>query len=370
MPGERVAPRPSSRDRNTPADTPLRASHSFARGFRFPRVARRDALAYTPEDWPREFFVRRFSAVNALYHLRTRAWPRFLRGLKMSGSVLWRALIKFDETDGEQRAASFAYYAFFALFPLIVLLITVFTSFLGNQEEATQRITAAVQEYLPDPTASTQIIRTIQGVVKSRGSAGLIAFAVLAWSALRFFQALVHGVNRAWGTKEYSWWRLPIKNLFMTAILASAMLLGIVFPAIINNIEYLYWKHSWEFGLDFKFFKNFFGILRLFVAPLVLFYGFAMFYKFAPRRRTTFREVWIAALAVTLGLGALKQLFLLYTVNIGNFNALYGTLGSIVALLMWIYLSGSLIILGGCLSAARYEILMSLADQAESNRAA
>lgn len=308
--------------------------------------------------------------MNILYPLRTRAWPRVVRELKMSGQVIWRALIKYDETDGEQRAASFAYYAFFALFPLVVLLITVFTSFLGNREEATQRITSAVQQYLPiDQTASTQIIRTIQGVVQSRGSAGLIAFAVLAWSALRFFQALVRGVNRAWGTKEYSWWRLPIKNLFMTAILASAMLLGIVFPAIINNIEYLYWKHSWEFGLDFKFFKDFFAILRLIVAPLVLFYGFAMFYKFAPQRRTTFREVWGAALGVTLGLNVLKHVFVLYTLNIGNFNALYGTLGSIVALLMWIYLSGSLIILGGCLSAARYEIRMSLADQSESNHA-
>lgn len=307
--------------------------------------------------------------MNPVSRFFARLWPQVLGGLKKSGSVLWRALIKYDETDGEQRAASFAYYAFFALFPLIVLLITVFTSFLGNREEATQRITATVQQYLPDPASSTQIIRTIQGVVKSRGSAGLIAFVILAWSALRFFQALVRGVNRAWGTKEYSWWRLPIKNLFMTAILASAMLLGIVFPAIINNIEYLYWKHSWEVGLDFRFFKDFFDILRLFVAPVVLFYGFAMFYKFAPQRRTTFREVWLAALFVTIGLGALKQGFLLYTVNIGNFNALYGTLGSIIALLMWIYLSGSLIILGGCLCAARYEISMSLTDQSERNRA-
>ena len=291
------------------------------------------------------------------------------REVQASAKVVWRALIKYDETDGEQRAASFAYYAFFALFPLIVLLITVFTTFLGNQEEASQRITTAVQQYLPDPASSTQIIKTIQGVVESRGSAGLIAFAVLAWSALRFFQALVRGVNRAWGTKEYSWWRLPIKNLFMTAILASAMLLGIVFPAIINNIEYLYWKHSWEVGLDFRFIKDVFGILRFFVAPVVLFYGFAMFYKFAPQRRTTFREIWGAAAFVTLGLGVLKQAFVLYTVNIGNFNALYGTLGSIVALLMWIYLSGSLIILGGCLCAARYEIRMSLTDQSERHRA-
>jgi Ca2+-transporting ATPase len=59
----------------------------------------------------------------------------------------------------------------------------------------------------------------------------------------------------------------------------------------------------------------------------------------------------------------------LYTKNITNFNALYGTFGSVLALLMWIYLSGSIIILGGCLAAAQYEIRMQLTDQAESNRA-
>ena len=307
--------------------------------------------------------------MNALERFAYRAGPGLRRVVSRSGAVLWRAAVKFDETDGEQRAASFAYYAFFALFPLTVFLITVFTKFLGSELQAMPKITAAVSNFLPDEEASKQIIRTINGVVNSRGKAGFIAFCVLAWSALRFFQALVRGVNRAWGTKEYSWWRLPIKNLFMTGILGSALLLGIVVPTILNQVEYFYWRQSWKLGLDFIFVKDLFWILRQLVPPLVLFYGFAMFYKFAPQRRTAFTEVWRAALFVTIGLNILKQGFVIYTRNIGNFNALYGTLGSIVAILMWIYLSGSLIILGGCLCAARYEINMSLTDQSERDRA-
>ncbi len=62
-------------------------------------------------------------------------------------------------------------------------------------------------------------------------------------------------------------------------------------------------------------------------------------------------------------------MFVLYTKNIGNFNALYGTFGSVIALLMWIYLSGSIIILGGCLAAAKYEIDRHLSDQAEPTHA-
>ena len=298
----------------------------------------------------------------------TPAFPPRRPWLARVGAVTWRALVKYDETDGEQRSASFAYYAFFALFPLVVLLITVGTMFFGNQEIAAAEITQQIQYYIPvEEDAAANLLRVIHGIVRSRGSASFIAFAVLAWSALRFFQALVRGVNRAWGTKEISWWRLPIKNLFMTAILASALLLGTLAPTVLNQVEYLYWKHSWEFGLDFLVVKLWFNFLRFLVPPFVLFYGFLMFYKFAPRRKTTFREVWVAALFATVGLDVLQRLFALYTKNIGNFNALYGTFGSVVALLMWIYLSGSIIILGGCLAAAQHEIKLHLGDQSESH---
>ena len=92
-----------------------------------------------------------------------------------------------------------------------------------------------------------------------------------------------------------------------------------------------------------------------------------MFYKFAPRRRTLFREVWPAAVFVTIGVDLLQRLFTFYARNITNFNALYGTFGSVIALLLWIYLIGSIIIFGACLSAARYEIRMRLTDQSESS---
>lgn len=290
--------------------------------------------------------------------------------------ILWRALVKYDETDGEQRAASFAYYAFFAMFPLIVFLITLATSFLKTPEEQTElrdKIMEYVSAYIPQSQDSTVVINTISGVVKSRKSAGIIAFSILAWSAMRFFQALVRGVNRAWGTKEFSWWRLPIKNVFMTAILASALLLGVVAPSVVKVVEDVYKDHANKVGLDFHLawwlVWWLFYFARLIIPILVLFYSFAMFYKFAPQRKTQFREVWGAALFCTVSLEVLQRIFVLYTTNITQFNALYGAFGSVVALLLWIYLSGSIIILGGCISAARYEIDMSLADQATSNRA-
>ena len=63
--------------------------------------------------------------MTAFQRFLRNAGPPFRLWLVQRFRILWRAIIKYDETDGEQRAASFAYYAFFALFPLILLLITL-----------------------------------------------------------------------------------------------------------------------------------------------------------------------------------------------------------------------------------------------------
>ena len=280
-------------------------------------------------------------------------------------AVIWRTGVKYTETDGEQIAASFAYYALFSLLPLLVLLVTVGTRFLGNRAQATDQIFSLMSEYIAvDLGSSEQVRSTLEGFMRTRLGSGLVSFAILLWCSLRFFQALVKGVNRAWGTHEYSWWRLPLKNLLMVMVLASALLIGIIAPAILNGVEHYYREHRATFSFDFGLGGRMVRLARGLLPPLLLFYSLNLFYKFAPRRKTTFREVWLEAFLVTLALGGFQKLFVFYTGRVTNFNVLYGTFGSVVALLLWIYLTGTVIILGGCLSAARGEIAQGLADQA------
>jgi YihY family inner membrane protein len=296
-----------------------------------------------------------------ILRLLRQSWPRTIRLLGSIWAVIWRTLVKYTETDGEQRAASFAYYAFFSLFPLIVLLITIGHSF----HYSASRVMEFVTKYVPVEAGREDMVRiTITDFVPHNKVGGL-ALLILAWSSLRFFQALVRGVNKAWGTKEYSWWRLPIQNLMVVGIVAGALILGLFVPAVINVVEYYYWQQSWTVGLDFAVATRIFQFCRFIVPPLILFYGFSIFYRVAPQRRTRFREVWFAALLVTFGLQGLQKLFVLYTTNITDFNRIYGALGSAMAMLLWIYLSGSLIIIGGCLSAAQWEIDHRITDQSE-----
>ncbi len=285
-------------------------------------------------------------------------------------AICWRAMVKYSETDGEQRAASFAYYALFALMPLTVLLITIGTRFLGNHAEATNEVFRLMSIYIGVDLGSQEEVRaTVESFMRSRLGSGLISLAVLLWCSLRFFQSLVHGVNQAWGTKEYTWWRLPLKNLLMMTILTSALLIGILVPAVLKSVEQYYREITATFSFDYGLGGWLFSAARWLLPPLLLFYALLLFYKFAPRRRTTLREVWLEALWVTLALGSVQNIFVIYAGRVANFNVLYGTFGSVVALLMWIYFTGALIILGGCFCAARAEICQGLGDQAEETHA-
>lgn len=259
------------------------------------------------------------------------------------------AFVKFLEIDGTQRAAAFAYHAFFSLFPLIILFVTLGSVFF-DREAATNKVIGYVEKYVPlQPKMEQQVFDTIAGVIEARGQVGAVATIVLLWGSLQFFKSLVRATSRAWGTEMHNWWQMPLKSLALLVVLASALLLGIGVPVAANLAE--------------KWLPSLHGVVGVLtstaiaaVPMLLVFYGLALFYRLAPRRDTTFSEVWLAAAIATVLLRVVETLFSLYLRNFGNFNLVYGTFGGIMAFMLWIYLSGSIVVLGACIAAAQAEV--------------
>jgi YihY family inner membrane protein len=166
------------------------------------------------------------------------------------------------------------------------------------------------------------------------------AFWFLLGALCAFSQALVVGVNRAWGLPDYNWWKLPLKNLLMIGIVISAIALGLVTPFAFDRLAELLGWGSLVAHL-------FAGLLP----ALLLFYSLLLFYILAPRRNVRFAAAWPAALLGTLALGLAQGVFSFYVTRIANFNAVYGAFGSIIALLFWIYVSGVIVIFFGCFAA-------------------
>lgn len=192
------------------------------------------------------------------------------------------------------------------------------------------------------------IFGTISGVITARGQAGAIALLMLIWAAMGFFATLIRTTNQAWGTETANWWRLPFKSLGFLLILVSLVLLGVVLPALAKMAQ------NWLFPVH-DFAAWVYGSGGYFVASLVVFFSLSLFYRLAPSRPTRFAEVWLAALCATALLQVAESLFLIYLKDFATLNAVYGAFGGIMALLLWIYLSGCIFIFGACLCAAQSE---------------
>src|SRR6202047_1582371 len=256
--------------------------------------------------------------------------------------IIGETFQRYGRINGEQCAASFAYYAFFSLFPLILLVVAIGTFFIPDRLQAARDVVKQVEEYVPLQTKDKAVlVDTIDHAIQNGWRAGVFGVLALLWSGLRFFQALVIGVNRAWGFKDYNWWKLPLKNLFMIGILISALLLGLLAPLIFNRLKSILY-------LDLNLIA---GLLPTLLPPAILFYGLLMFYKFAPRRSPPFAHVWMSAFVGTIFLELGQIGFGWYLGTFANFNAVYGVFGTIMGLLLWIYLSGVIMLFCGCVAA-------------------
>lgn len=265
------------------------------------------------------------------------------------GRTLRLTIDKFSDIDGTQRAAAFAYYAFFSLFPLIVVLVTVGSLFI-DRSVAASRVIGYVENHVPlDVGMKHDLFDTITGVVEARKRAGASALLVVIYGASQFLEALIRAVNRAWGTEMHKWWRMPLQGLLSVGIMVSALLLSIVVPTGARLLQERFF-HVSELG------SSTYSAAMSVLPLLIMFYALSLFYKLAPRRSTRYSEVWGGAVVAALLLRGLESVFVVYLKVVASFNAVYGVFGGLMALLMWVYLVGCIVILGACLSSAQAAI--------------
>jgi uncharacterized BrkB/YihY/UPF0761 family membrane protein len=239
-------------------------------------------------------------------------------------AILGLAAKNFLRIDGTQWAGAFAFNAFVSLFPLIVLFVTIASAFI-DRDQAGEEIIAYIKSYVPiSGEMKSYIFDTIAGVVKTRGPAGAIAFLILVWR------------------------RLPLKSLIFLTIMVGTVLLGAAMPMLVKIAK------DWLFPMN-DFSSWVYPLGSFFIPWLMVFLSLSLFYRLAPRRPTRFAEVWVAALCATVLLQAAESLFSIYLNNFATLNAVYGVFGGIMALLLWIYLSGCIFIFGTCLCAAQAE---------------
>jgi len=258
----------------------------------------------------------------------------------------------YGEIDGEQRAASFAYYVLFSLVPLCALLLAIGSLFVSPHDVA-----MSIKSFLPLDSENQKFIwQTVRQLENLRGGVSIVSVVIFLWCSLRFFQALVRGVNRAWHTVEIPWWQMPIKNLLMVGITTSALVAGLLTPALLQAVRNILTAAETIIlghfpGFNIHLVAIILDISRYALGWAVLFYSFSMLYMLAPRKRVYFHQIWLPSLLVTILLQASQIAFVNYLPRFLNYG-IYESLAGLMLLMLWVYVSGMIIILGGCLCAS------------------
>jgi len=257
---------------------------------------------------------------------------------------IWNKL--FDD-DVFGRAAQLAYYWLFSIFPLLIFLTTLL-AFLPMRRDLDQWI-GALSAVLP-PEAYTLLNNTFQQIA-SQQRGGLLSFSVLltVWSSSSGMGAIITALNKAYDTAPArAWWK--------ERLLAVALTLGLA-VFVISALALIFFGESIgaRIATYFGFSSTFETVWAVAQWPIVIglvLLGVELIYYFAPNvgkgengkrwKLLTPGAVFAVGLWLLISFG-----FRFYVSHFGHFDATYGALGGVMVLMLWLYLTGVAILVGG-----------------------
>ncbi len=241
--------------------------------------------------------------------------------------------------------AAIAYYTAFSIAPLLIIVIAILGFFFG-QEAASEHIYAQLAGLLGDDAA-----RAIQGMVASASDMGegivatVVGVALLVMGATTVFAELQSDLDRVWkapaAKKSEGLWAMIRSRILSFGLVVSigfVLLVSLVISAMLAALGKL-----WS-----GFFDNFEWLLQIInfvVSFCVITVMFALMYKILPRVKIAWHDVWIGSAATALLFVIGKLLVGLY-LGKSSVVSSFGAAGSLAVLLVWVYYSAQIFLLG------------------------
>lgn len=251
---------------------------------------------------------------------------------------------RFKDDEVLALSSQLAYSLIFSFFPFLIFLMT----FIGFSPINSSYVLEGLVQILPH-NAVELVKNTVIEVVDTRhGHLLSLSLIITIWSASAGFNAVIRGLNKAYSEAERrSFLKVQIIAIFSTfaltfIILATVLLL--VFGEIIGK------RLAAELGLSY-FFKFLWNDLRYVIIILSTIFIFAALYRYTPCRKLTWKEVIPGSIFSTIALTMMSLGFAYYVNNFANYSKIYGSIGTVIVLLTWLFLLSIIILLGGELNA-------------------
>lgn len=251
---------------------------------------------------------------------------------------------RFQEDEVTALGAQLTFYLVLAFFPFLIFLITL-VSYLPITNDLPLHQLAALlpgEAYLQ---VRSIIAETVQARSQTLLSLGMI---ITLWAASNGVNAIIRGINKAYFEKETRpFWK--VRGLSIVFTLALALVILFAFIMLVFGRIFGQSLFDW-LGIN-QFFAPVWQVLRYLIPLSTMLLVFLLIYRLSPNRSLRFREVLPGALLASAGWVATSQAFAWYVDHFTNYARIYGSLGGIVVLLIWLYLSSIIILLGGELNA-------------------
>jgi membrane protein len=255
--------------------------------------------------------------------------------------VIWR--VNDDEVFG--RAAQLSYYFLLALFPLLLVLINL----LGYVAQPGTGFRKQLISYLAAlmPSSAVTLVSTTLDEISAASGTGKFSLGLLAalWAASNGMGAISQTLNTAYNVKETRpWWRVRLVSVLLTVALAVLIIAALAIVLYGGSI-------GTALGNRYGFNSLFTTVWNILQWPIALGFVLATFnliYNFAPdlssKRRRWFTPGAVVGVALWLLISSGFRVYLRY---FDSYSLTYGSLGAVIVLMLWFYLTGVAILIGG-----------------------
>ncbi|OZU87734.1 ribonuclease [Virgibacillus indicus] len=248
------------------------------------------------------------------------------------------------DTDVFGLAAQLAYFFLLSLFPFLLFLLTL-VGYLPIEENA---VIDLIATYAPEQIM--ELINTNISQLVNNQNGGLLSISIIGtlWAASNGVNALTRALNQAYEVDEDRSFIVArliaiIVTIGMVTIICIAFLLPI-FGRMIGVYLFSF------FGLS-EGFLSFWETFRWLISSVIFFVVLLALYKLAPNIRIYFKNAIWGALFATVFWQLVSLGFSYYVSTMGNYSATYGSLGAVIVLMIWFYISGIIIMIGGVINA-------------------
>jgi membrane protein len=267
-------------------------------------------------------------------------------------ATLKRTLTEFSEDNLTDWAAGLTYYGLLSLFPALIALVSILGVF-GDPQSTTKTITDVVTQLGPSTAADT-FQGPINSLTSHRSAAGILFFVGLGaalWSASGYIGAFMRAANVIYETPEgRPFWKLrPLQllvTLVMVVLLAAVALALVLTGPVVDAV-------AGPLGIGSTA-TTVWDIAKWPVLAVVVVFMFTVLFYAAPNVRLRGMRSVLPGVVVGLVVWIVASAaFAFYVANFGSYDKTYGTLGGVVALLVWFWLTNVSLLLGLELNAER-----------------